>query len=300
MIYINDLPDTIKSDTLMFADDTKILRCIMSKEDSMELQKDVHDLENWSDKWLLRFNTEKCHVLTVGRTEDIMHTHDYQLYDNHLEHVFEETDLGVTIDSELRFEEHISKKVNKANSIAGLIRRSFAHLDGNLFKQLYTAFVRPHLEYAQAVWSPISQKLVDMLENVQKRATKMIDGYSNLDYEERLRRLNLPTLVYRRACGDMIEVYNHFHVYDQDLIPDIFQRQTYGTRKHEYQLVWRKPKDGVRGVQSNSFYYRVMEVWNDLPAKVVNAPTINEFKNRLYDAWKDEAFKFNAKPMSGS
>ena len=229
-----------------------------------------------------------------------MHTHDYQLYDNHLDHVFEETDLGVTIDSELRFEEHISKKVNKANSIVGLIRRSFAHLDGNLFKRLYTTLVRPHLEYAQAVWSPISQKLVDMLENVQKRATKLIDGYANLDYEERLRRLDLPTLVYRRARGDMIEVYKHFHAYDQEQIPDIFQRQFYGKRKHEYQLLWRKPKDGVRGLQANSFYYRVMKVWNDLPAETVHSPTINVFKKRLDDAWKDVTIKFNPKPTSGS
>ena len=60
----------------MFADDTKVLRCIMSREDSIELQKDVQKLQNWSDKLLLRFNTDKCHVLAVGRTEDIMHTHN--------------------------------------------------------------------------------------------------------------------------------------------------------------------------------------------------------------------------------
>ena len=101
--------------------------------------------------------------------------------------MFEETELGVTIDHELKFEEHISKKVNKANSIVGLIRRSFTHLDGRLFKQLYTTFVRPHLEYAQAVWSPFSRKLIDMLENVQKRATKLVDGFGALEYEERLK-----------------------------------------------------------------------------------------------------------------
>ena len=61
--------------------------------------------------------------------------------------------LIVTIDSELKIEEHISNKVSKANSITGLIRRSFAHLDGPLFKRLYTIFVRPHLECAQAEYS---------------------------------------------------------------------------------------------------------------------------------------------------
>ena len=301
VIYINDLPDRIKSDTLMFADDTKIMRCIMSEVDSLGLQQDIHELEQWSDRWLLGYNTKKCHVLTIGKIENIKHTHNYELFGNQLEHVFEEVDLGVTIDYELRFEEHISKKVSKANAISGLIRRSFAYLDCDLFNRLYKTFVRPHLEYAQAVWSPVSQKLIDMLENVQIRATKMVDGLSNLVYEDRLRRLDLPTLVYRRARGDMIQVYKHFHTYDQDLLPNIFRRQIYGTRNHDYKLVWRKPKDGIRGPQANSFYYRIMQTWNDLPANVVKAQSINEFKNLLDDAWNDSPAKYNPKPMmSGS
>ena len=142
---------------------------VLSREDA--LQWDIHKLEEWSEIWLLRFNTGKCHVLKLGKTEDIMYTHNYKLYGSNLKHVFEKKDLGVTIDSELKFEEHISNKVNKANSIAGLIRRSFAHLDGPLLKRLYTTFVS-----AQATWSLSSQKFIDMLENVQKRATKMVDG----------------------------------------------------------------------------------------------------------------------------
>ena len=137
-----------------------------------------------------------------------------------------------------------------------------------------------------------------MLENVQIRATKMVDGYSNLDYEDRLRRLDLPTLVYRRARGDMIEVYKHFHTYDQEQIPNIFQQKSYGARTH--QLVWRKPKDGIRGVQANSFYYRVMKPWNDLPTETANSPSIDVFKKRLDEAWKNTTMKFNPKPTSGS
>ena len=84
--------------------------------------------------------------MTLGKIENIKHTQNYDLFGNQLDHVFDEVDLGVTIDYELRFEEHICKKVNKANSISGLIRRCFAHLDGYLFNRLYTTFVRPHLE----------------------------------------------------------------------------------------------------------------------------------------------------------
>ena len=92
-----------------------------------------------------------------------------------------EKDLGVIIDSELLFEEHISNKVRVANAIVGLIRRSFTHLDCKSFTKIYTAFVRPHLEYAQSVWAPHFRKHINMLENVQIRASKLVDGLGNVD-----------------------------------------------------------------------------------------------------------------------
>ena len=163
------------------------------------------------------------------------HTHRYTLADKELEHVFSEKDLGVTFDSELQFEEHITSKVNKANAIVGLIRRSFAFLDCHLFKKLYTTFVRPHLEYAQSVWAPHLQKYTDILEKVQIRATGMVDGLSSLEYPERLKKLELPTLVYRRARGDMIETYKHLHIFDPDSIPQkYFELQRHESRIHNY------------------------------------------------------------------
>ena len=100
--------------------------------------------------------------------------------------------MGVIMYSDLNLEQHMTK-VNKANSIMNLIRRSFTFLDCNLFKKLYVTFVRPHLEYAQAVWSPHLTKHINMIEKVQMHATKLIDGLSDLDYEGRLRKLDLPT-----------------------------------------------------------------------------------------------------------
>ena len=205
VIYINDLPDTVNSFVYLFADDTKLMRKIKSDEDANALQRDLDELEAWSNKWLLRFNPDKCHVLTIGKFENIRHTERYRLYGNELDHVFEEKDLGVHIDSELKFDEHVSVKVNKANAMVGLIRRSFSFLDGELFKKLFTSFVRPHLEYAQAVWHPYLLKHKRMIENVQIRATKLVDGLKDLSYEERLQKLGLPTLDFRRERGDMIE-----------------------------------------------------------------------------------------------
>ena len=278
----------------LFADDTKIMRKVDNEEDAKALQSDLNTLESWSKQWLLQFNSDKCHVLTIGKFEHIRHTERYQLYGNELDHVFEEKDLGVYIDSELKFDEHISNKVNKANAMVGLIRRSFSYLDGELFKKLYTCFVRPHLEYAQAIWQPHLVKQKRMIENVQIRATKLVDGFHDLTYEERLKRLGLPTLTYRRERGDMIEVYKHIKIYDERIISSNFRRQQRPSRKHDFQLVENVPADGVRGKQHNAFYFRTNRQWNDLPATVVNAETVDQFKNRLDKAWEGRSTSYEA------
>ena len=186
----------------------------------------------------------------------------------------------------------MSGKVRKANAIVGLIRRSFSFLDCKLFKKLYTTFVRPHLEYAQSVWAPHLKKYINMLENVQIRATKLVDGLGSVNYPEQLRKLQLPTLVYRRARGDMIEVYKHMHTYDRAILSRRLQLQPRGSRKHDYQLVWNMPKDSTRGLQASS-YYRTTRIWNELPKKVVNAKNINAFKSLLDKVWKDKATTYN-------
>ena len=111
VIYINDMLDSISSEGLLFADDTKVFRQICSEHDSLELQSDIDKLEAWTKIWLLRFNADKCHVLTMGKFENIRHTHRYRIGGKELEHVFEEKDLGVIVDADLSFEDHITAKV---------------------------------------------------------------------------------------------------------------------------------------------------------------------------------------------
>ena len=277
----------------MFADDTKIFREITCKEDAVELQSDIDSLDKWSKKWLLSFNLTKCHVLTIGKVFNIQCTQRYKLSNQELEHVFEEKDLGVIIDADLKFEEHISSKVNKANALVGLIRRTFSFLDATLFKKLYVSFVRPHLEYAQVVWSPYLKKYKNMLENVQIRATKLVDGMASIPYHERLKALKLPTLAYRRARGDMIEIFKHIHIYDKKSLSPRYLLNTRPSRKHRYQLATRVPNDSVNGRQTNSFFFRSAKIWNELPNYVVDTENINSFKNHLDTAWSNITIKYS-------
>ena len=88
----------------------------------------------------------------------------------------------------------MQQQINKANSIMGLIRRTYTYLDEQSFKYLFQALLRPHLEYAAAVWSPYKSSDIENIENVQRRATKLIPSLKNLEYADRLRKLQMPTL----------------------------------------------------------------------------------------------------------
>ena len=175
------------------------------------------------------------------------------------------------------------------------MRRSFAYLDYDTFKRIYIAFVRPHLEYGEAVWSPHLARNIDALENVQMRATKLVHGLHNLDYSERLKRLDLPTLVYRRRRRDVIEMYKHFHTYDKCTLAPSFKPIEQLSRKHWFQLHTPQTKDGTNGPQSNFFFQRTTEIWNNLPENVVEAQDVNNFKNRLDKVWKQDPLMYDHK-----
>ena len=232
IIYINDILDGVNSDGVLYADDTKLFRCILTKEDAYKLQKDINILESWAKTWLMNFHPGKCHVLTLGKFEAIQLAYRYEVCGQEIEHVSVEKDLGVHVDEELTFAEHICSKVRIANALVRLIRRSFSYLDAITLKTLFTALVRPHLEYAESVWSPHLMNYIDMIEKVQDRATKLINGFRELEYAERLKKLNLTTLAFRRLRGDLIELYKHFTKYDKNaLVGPSFIPRNRRTRK---------------------------------------------------------------------
>ena len=185
-------------------------------------------------------------------------------------------------------------KVNKANQLVGMLRRTFVYLDKNTFKQLFVSIVRPHLEYGAPIWNPHSKKLITLVENVQRRATKLLPGMENLSYKERLKSLDLPTLQYRRYRGDMIEVYKLTHeLYDERITQGLLSYRSadsYNLRGHNYVIRGEKCK---KDLKKFSFKNRIINQWNNLPAKLVNASTLNMFKNGLDKIWKHEDVMYN-------
>ena len=113
-------------------------------------------------------------------------------------------------------------------------------------------------------------KHIEAIEKVQRRRTKMLPGLQKLTYEERLRKLKLPTLAYRRNRGDMIEVFKILKgFYDTRVTGQIFRCNTGSNRGHSLKLA--KPRAN-RDIKKYSFTSRVIDQWNDLPECMVSTP----------------------------
>ena len=117
-----------------------------------------------------------------------------------------ERDLGVKVDNELTFSEHIRAATAKANSVIGMLKNAFVCRDVDIWKNMYVSLVRPHLEYAVSVWKPRLRRDIDALERVQKRALRIPYELQRLDgYNERLSAVGLTTLEVRRDRVDLIQ-----------------------------------------------------------------------------------------------
>ena len=275
-IFINDLPGALNVHCKVFADDTKIYD---ETGNNSEIQNDLFKMQEWTERWNLYFNVSKCKVMHIGkRNPKNSYFMKIENDNQRIETCEEEKDLGITFDSNLTFDRHISNITNKANQMIGVIKRTFSFMNKGIFLKLYKALVRSHLEYGNVIWSPHLKRQSILVERVQRRATKLVPECKDMSYTQRLEYLKLYSLKGRRIRGDLIQLYKIFQNLD-DIDKDIIPMATYeGTRNQGNKLAKRYSKTNIR---KHTFTNRVGEEWNNLPKEVKEAPTLNTFKNRL-------------------
>jgi hypothetical protein len=278
VLYINDLPNWLTNVSKLYADDTKILSEMVTDDCVQKLQHDLDNAFKWTQDWLLKFNIDKCVVMHYGHNnkKNILCIDGNALAESDMER-----DLGVIFSTNLKWKNQVITASNKANQMLGRIKKSFAQFDCKLLRNLYVTFIRPFLEFAIPVWSPILKSDCDLIEKVQHRATKLVPSISNLSYEDRLKALNLTTLVERRQRGDMIQLYKVMHGVDEFDRENRFQIVKNQVRGHCFKYF----KEITRLQQRENFFFnRSANLWNSLPSELVEAPTVNSFKAG-FDCW---------------
>ncbi|GAB0180078.1 hypothetical protein GRJ2_000473100 [Grus japonensis] len=219
---------------------------------------------------------KKCKVLHMGWGNP---QYQYRLGDEGIESSPEEKDLGLLVDEKLDMSRQCALTAQKANCILGYIKSNVTSRSREVTLPLCSALVRPHLEYCIQLWGPQYRRDMELLEQVQRRATKLIRGLEHLSYEDRLRELGLFSLEKRRLWGDIAT----------------FQYLKEVCRKSGEGLFTRAWSDRTRGngfkleegrfrldIMKKFFTVRVVRHWHRLPREAVAAPgSLEVFKARL-------------------
>jgi len=167
----------------------------------------------------------------------------------------------------------------KASCILGCIKSIMASRATEVILPLYSTLVRPHLEACIQLWSPQHRKDMDLLEQVQRRATKVIRGLEHLSNKERLRELGLFSLEKRRLWGDLVAAFQYLkEAYKEDGDKVFIRACCDRTRGNGFKLNEGRVRPNMR---KRSFTVRVVKHWHKFPGEVVDAPSLKTFKVRL-------------------
>ena len=288
LLFINDISANVSSSIRLFADDCLIYRNIRSTQDADLLQEDLDKVVNWSKTWGMQFNVRKCNILTVTRATKNKVKYSYKMDGQTLETTDSTPYLGVTINKNLEWNDHIDKTTAAANRMLGFLRRTMYKCPQDLKEKAYMTTVRPKLEYCSSIWDPYQQKYIQKVEMVQRRAARVVKNtphrfsgpqpsvtamVSDLGWDTlQDRRTNSRTTLLFKIINNLVEVPAMYHP-----VPHHSNENTVMTRSHKR---FTRPNSEVNA-HKYAFLPRTIVEWNSLPPEVVAAESLEQFKSRL-------------------
>ena len=284
LIMINDLSETVlHSMVSLFADDTRITKVIKEKDDTEKLQEDLNKVYKWQEDNNLQFNSKKFELLRYGRNlnlKDNIYTKPGNTDEIEIKNIVR--DLGVQMNDEADFSDHIDKVVTKASQKAGWILRTFACRRTPFMKLMWKSLVQGHIDYASQLYQPLQSGNLTRIEQLQRNFTKRIPQVRELSYWERLKILKMNSQQRR------LERYRIIYVWKvlQDLVPNPgiegFTSERQG-QMVKIPSINHKSSERIKTLRESSFQVHGPNLFNSLPANIRNLKKcgIEEFKEKL-------------------
>ena len=277
LCFSADIQNVVEnSEISIYADDTKLYKQIKNIIDCVLLQQDLNSICNWADTWQLRLNPDKTKRLTIGK---IRIHYEYVLGSRIIETVESMCDLGVHIQSNLKYTRHCNQVRKKAYYSIRNMFNTFKNHSCEFYVYLYTCYIRPLLESSPQVWSPIQKGNIDRIENVQRYFTKRLPGLYNTPYEKRLEILKLDTLECRRIRFDLSLFYK-LMIGKTSIDVHTSYRFINSFRGHNKTLFLHFSRTDKR---KYFWINRIVHFWNSLSNHVVSVSNVSNFKRMIKD-----------------
>ena len=280
LLYIDDITTVVlHSKIKIFADDSKIHKLIRSLLDRLLLQEDLERVVDWAESNNMELNEEKFQLLQHGKNNDLKLP--YTLPSGQVLYSAPYVkDLGVYVDSDLKWRTHIAMKSQKAKNMASWVLRTFTTRDTETMMLLYKSYVRSHLEYCGPLWSPHLKCDIIQIEAVQRSFTAKISGFRALNYWERLRRLSLYSLQRRRERYTIILTWKIYN----DILPNSVNIVFRESSRHGTSCtrpLGDSKYSSINTLRFNSFASTASALYNVVPPHIKSLNTLTKFKSAL-------------------
>ena len=296
LIFINCIASQLKCKYKIFADDLKIYAPVdhnyiaLTTSVTQSIQEDIDVLHSTALSWGLQINVKKSVVLRFPHSRPDLDPPTYTLDGLPLPTADTAVDLGVTVDTKLKFHSHAQATAHKASGLSHSLLKATVCRSKDFMLFLLKTHIRPVLEYSSCLWNTGYLTDLQLLEKVQRRWTKQIEGLRNIGYAERLTLLDLYSVQGRLLRADLIQYWKILNGKSCIAPSDIFQLSPETrTRGHPLKLYCPPVQTDVR---KRSFSRRLTLVWNSLPGSVACAPDLGQFKRMLHDSIHDLLYEY--------
>ena len=276
-IYLNDLMWFINyGEVCNYADDTTLYSCNTNLNDlKFNLEKDSLNAIDWFKNNYMKLNTDKCKLLVAGHKD---HSLRIKVGDSTVEQNKQAELLGVLIDEDLNFKNHLHSKIKKANSKLAVIKRNINFLSFYQKKIVLSSFVHSHFSYAPLTWLFHSRELENKINSVHKKALRILYNDEDSTFEQLLAKDKAYTVHERNIQILLTEMFKAKNKLEPHLLQGIFEVNDYNGPSLRNSKYFKRPNVNTVRYGEQSLQNLGVRLWNQLPKEIQELDNLNGFK----------------------